>query len=203
MAQETEAKFYITQPSEMPRQIERLGGIVSGARVHELNLRFDKPGGDLRRLGQVLRLRRDRLVRLTYKGIGRASDGAISRLELEISVNEFDEARGLLEALGYIVVFIYEKYRTTYKLNDVELMLDEMPYGNFIEIEGRAAALKPTAEKLKLNWEAAIPRSYSALFEGLSARRGLVFRDLTFENFKGLQIAAPDLDVSPADTQTG
>lgn len=43
----------------------------------------------------------------------------------------------LLQELGYVVSEVYEKYRTTYKLNVLQITLDEMPYGMFVEIEGR------------------------------------------------------------------
>ena len=57
-------------------------------------------------------------------------------------------------------------------------MLDELPYGNFIEIEGELEMLRPIAEQLRLNWDKAIPASYHALFERLCKSRGLSFRVL-------------------------
>jgi len=31
---------------------------------------------------------------------------------------------------------MYEKYRTTFTIGSLEVVLDELPYGNFVEIEG-------------------------------------------------------------------
>jgi len=42
----------------------------------------------------------------------------------------------VFEALGYAVYMMYEKYRTTFRLDNLEVVLDELPYGNFVEIEG-------------------------------------------------------------------
>ncbi len=199
MAQETEAKFYILRAADLQRRIETLGANLTAHRVHELNLRFDTPDRELHQVGHVLRLRQDTRARLTYKDAARVDAGALSRSELEITVSDFNETRNLLEALGYQVAFIYEKYRTTYRLGGTELMVDEMPYGEFLEIEGEAEGIRPSAERLGLTWSAAIPDSYSALFERLRANRGFGFRDLTFENFAGLSISSTDLGVMPAD----
>lgn len=199
MAQETEAKFYILRAADLQRRIEALGAHLTAHRVHELNLRFDTPDRELHQVGHVLRLRQDTRARLTYKDAARVDAGALSRSELEITVSDFNETRNLLEALGYQVAFIYEKYRTTYRLGATELMVDEMPYGEFLEIEGEAEGIRPSAEQLGLTWSTAIPDSYSALFERLRANRGLGFRDLTFENFAGISISSADLGVMPAD----
>jgi len=67
------------------------------------------------------------------------------------------------------------------------IMLDELPYGNFVEIEGpEAVSIHATADSLGLEWEAAIGKSYLKLFEQLRDKLGFTFRDLTFENFAGL-----------------
>ncbi len=69
----------------------------------------------------------------------------------------------------------YEKYRTTYELDDALIMLDELPYGSFLEIEGETVEqIRDIAATLHLNWEAAIPSSYTALFESLRRRMGYV-----------------------------
>ncbi len=147
----------------------------------------------------MLRLRKDSRARLTYKDSDQIEAGALSRRELEFTVSDFDEAKDMLEALGYELVFIYEKYRTTYKLGGVEVMLDEMPYGPFVEIEGEGALLQNTAEELGLKWDASIHDTYSGLFDHLREHKKLTFGDLTFANFEGLRITPDDLGVTPAD----
>lgn len=79
-------------------------------------------------------------------------------------------------------------------------MLDELPYGSFLEIEGEnVEQIRDISAMLHLNWAAAIPSSYTALFESLRRRMGLSFRDLSFENFGDLRVTSADLDVQPAD----
>lgn len=199
MAQEIEAKFFVQNLDELQRRLETLGARLAKPRVRELNLRFDTEEDSLRQSGRVLRLRQDAVARITYKESSQVQNGALSRRELEFTVSDFGAAREFLEALGYKISFIYEKYRTTYRLDELEVDLDEMPYGKFVEIEGQASPLESAAAKLELKWDTSIHLSYSQLFEGLRSKRNLSFRDLTFENFKDLQVSPTDLGVQPAD----
>lgn len=199
MAQEIEAKFYVMRPDELRRRLKALEAKLTEPRILEVNIRFDTPQQEFQQSGRVLRLRQDSRVRLTYKDSDKIQSGAMSRREIEFTVSDFDSAKEFLEALGYQVALTYEKYRTTYQMPGVEIMLDEMPYGNFVEIEGDEAQLRPTADKLRLKWEAAIQDSYSGLFAKLRARRHMQVRDLTFENFKAVEVSADDLGVQPAD----
>jgi adenylate cyclase class 2 len=122
------------------------------------------------------------------------------RQELEFTVSDFDTAKALFEALGYQVYTMYEKYRTTYQLWDVEVDLDEMPTGDFLEIEGHnGESIQRAAQQLGLNWETRILDSYTMLFEHVRGQLGLSFRDLSFENFKGLEISPEILGVMIAD----
>ncbi len=199
MATETEVKFYIEHPDALQKRIESIGATLSEPRVLETNLRFDTPDRDLRQLGYVLRLRQDKRARMTFKDGEQAQGGAFNRRELEFTVSDFDAAKELLQALGYEVSFTYEKYRTTYKLDGAEIMLDEMPYGNFVEIEGPEDAIRAAAEKLQLKWDTAIQDSYSLLFEKLRAHQGWHMSNLSFANFKQLPVTPELLGVTPAD----
>jgi adenylate cyclase class 2 len=194
---------------------------LSAPRTFEVNLRFDTPKGDMQHTGRVLRLRKDDAARLTYKDNSQHIDGAVTRREIEFVVDDFDLARQFVEALGYKVVFIYEKYRTTFEIPTSDapakhprrrqifrslkthIMLDELPYGNFIEIEGELEMLRPAAEQLQLDWDKAIPASYHALFERLCKSRKIAFHDLTFENFKGVKVSPDDMMVEYADHKVG
>ncbi len=199
--EETEAKFYVRNLSALPPRILAAGGSLVLPRTHEFNLRLDTAAGDLQRQRRVLRLRRDRAVRITYKDGGRIEDGAVRRREVELEVSDFDEAHELLRALGFDAIFTYEKYRTTYALAGVEIMLDELPFGDFVEIEGPWDSLKPAAVRLQLDWQAAIPYSYHDLFEQLRAKQQLGFADLTFANFVSFRSGLEALGLRAADGQ--
>ncbi len=198
--QETEAKFYVRDLEKIRKFLESLDAKVVQPRVLEMNLRFDLPDASLHAQGRVLRLRRDTQARLTYKGGNKNTRGVLSREEIEFIVEDFEKAKKFLEALGYQQIFYYEKYRTTYELDKTLIMLDELPYGNFVEIEGETEeTIRTLSERLDLNWDTTIERSYSVLFEHVQKSLKLSFRDLSFENFSGIKVDATALGVHAAD----
>ena len=202
--QEIEAKFYVRDLDGIITRLHELEAHLIQRRVLETNLRFDLPDGSLRSEGRVLRLRRDTVARFTYKGPSTNERGVLSRTEIEFTVDDFEKAKEFMEALGYQKLLYYDKYRTTYELQtsegSVHVMLDELPYGNFVEIEGKSSeTIRVTADQLNLNWDTAIGTSYTALFERARKTLRLVFRDLSFENFAGMEVNASDLGVRAAD----
>jgi adenylate cyclase class 2 len=198
--QETEAKFYVRDLERIRSFLQRVNARLVQARVLEKNLRFDLPDGSLRAGRRVLRLRYDTEARLTYKGENKNTRGVLSRKEIEFIVGDFEKAKNFLEALGYQQIFYYEKYRTTYELDKILIMLDELPYGNFVELEGETEEMiEILSRKLDLNWDATIERSYSALFADVQKSLNLSFRDLSFDNFASIKVDATSLGVKVAD----
>ncbi len=197
--QEVEAKCYISDLPSVEAHLRSLGASCITPRTHEYNLRFDTPRAELASGQRVLRLRKSDQNLLTYKGPGKAQDGIISRKEIEVSVTSFEKTREILEALGYQVIFIYEKFRATYALNPNLIMLDELPYGNFLEIEGDEDGIRTLARNLNLHLENATVQSYHALFQTARRSLDLAFDDLTFANFINLRISPSDLGLAPAD----
>jgi adenylate cyclase class 2 len=178
--QEQEAKFMISDRAALQAKLLALQAELKHARVFESNLRFDLPDGSLSARRLVLRLRQDERARLTLKGPAETGAEVTTRSEIEFEVSSFDNARALLEALGYRLSVMYEKYRTTYALGGCEVTLDEMPYGDFAEIEGPGAEpIRAVADLLGLAWETRTAESYLMLFSRLLAA-GLAAKNLSF-----------------------
>jgi len=115
-------------------------------------------------------------------------------------VSDLESARRILEAIGYQVITMYEKYRTSYLLGKTEISLDEMPYGSFIEIEGpEETAIQDSANHLHLKWENRTNMSYLRIFSNLKECLGLNMRDLTFNVFSGHEIQPDHLQLEFAD----
>ncbi|NWG08448.1 MAG: class IV adenylate cyclase [Chloroflexi bacterium] len=200
--QEIEVKFYVTGLDAIRNRLRVLGAHLVQERILEKNIRFDLPDARLRSEGRVLRLRRDTEVRLTYKGASTNEQGVLSRTEIEFVVEDFEKAKQFLEALGYRKLLSYDKYREVHELDECHVMLDELPYGCFIEIEGQSVdTIKRTTAKLNLDWEAAVTKSYNALFEAVKQALHLNFQDLSYENFTGIRVTPDDLGVTPADVR--
>lgn len=186
---ENEVKLYVPDLVAAARRVEAAGGTLKAPRVYERNVRYDDDARSLNATGTVLRLRQDTRARLTYKDGERLSgEYGSSRFEAEVEVSDFATMETILGKLGYHPVMVYEKYRTTYALYDAEVTLDEMPYGNFVEIEGDEAAIKRCVEALGLHDARRMAASYTVLFKFVKRNLGLDFNDLTFENFQGINV---------------
>lgn len=202
---ELEVKFLLSDPAALILRLEQSGAALISGRTHEYNLRFDTPERALSQSFRVLRLRKDAAVRVTYKGPGSLEQGVRARVEIEFVADDFHAARALFEALGYEPIFIYEKYRTTYRLpagstGEVEVVVDETPLGTFIEIEGEDAGdIRLAADHLGLDWDARIVESYLFLFETVKRSLALPFRDLTFAHFDGVVVTPEALGVKTGD----
>lgn len=197
---ETEVKFYVRNLKKMEMRLLELKALLIQPRVHEINFRYDLPDGSLRAKGQVLRLRYDTNAILTYKGPSAITDGVWSRTELESTIGDLKTTQRILEALGYIQIFIYEKYRTVYKIHDCRIMLDELPYGDFVEIEGSdAASIRKIVLHIGLDFESAVSAGYARIFENYNSKYGFPPSDLTFEALRGKKPSLEELNVRPAD----
>jgi adenylate cyclase class 2 len=197
---EKEAKFLVRELDKIEANLIAMGAACTQPNTFEINLRFDTPDKKLSGSLQVLRLRQDTRTRLTYKGPANANSSVSARPELEVEISDLKTGRHILEALGYQIDTIYEKYRASYQIGDVEISLDRMPFGDFIEIEGpHEAAIQLIAGKLGLTWENRSALSYLRLFAAVKNNLRLELRDLTFDNFKKIAVEPGHLQLQFAD----
>jgi adenylate cyclase class 2 len=196
---ELEVKFYLHDSRNVTNRLLLAGAKLAHMRTFERNLRFDTPERSLTAQHRVLRLRQDSQVRITYKGPAQADEAVSVRKEIECTVDDFETAQHLLEALGYEISVQYEKYRTTFVYKQLEIVFDEMPYGHFLEIEGPdAESIRQFAIMIGLNWDARIIESYLTIFERLR-QKGLQADHLTFDLLAGKSFRASDLGLKPGD----
>lgn len=198
---EKEVKFYLLNLTGLRDRLLAIGATMVSPRHREINYRFDTPDRTLGNSGRALRLRQADQVTLTFKGPSSQEGGVRVRAEYEVEVDNLLNAQAILEGLGYIQTICYEKYRAVYHYNNLEISLDELPYGQFAEIEGEdPAAIQLAARILALNWENRVQASYLELFEQLKKNENLSATDLTFQEFMSIPVTGQDLGVKPADT---
>lgn len=183
---ETEVKFLLTDPEIIRRRLLRAGAVSAGT-VYEINYRYDDAANRLKAAQHLLRLRRDKCNRLTFKQPHPSGGGQFkTHEELEIAVSDFDTTHQLLEALGYHRAQIYEKHRETFEMGATEICLDHLPYGHFAEIEGAPEAIPPVAEHLGFEWHRRILANYLQIFDTIRQSLELPFNDVTFANFEAV-----------------
>jgi adenylate cyclase class 2 len=192
---EVEVKFFVPDLAALRQKLLAAGAILAKPRIYERNIRLDTADNQLWQRQELLRLRQDTAVVVTFKGmpLKMAHSEAKVREELEMRVDDFEMAAAIFQRLGFEPKQIYEKYRETYHFGDVEVVLDEMPFGNFVEVEGEEAAIRQAAAVLGLDWRNRILANYLALMAQLKTYHQLPFDDLTFANFKDLRVSISDI----------
>lgn len=107
---------------------------------------LNHPARDFAQTDEALRIRRSYpvadptavSVELTYKGPRLASETK-TRVERTAAIDDRDAVRGILEALGFVVVDTVTKRRTRYEYDGVVICLDDVEgLGEFIEFEAQA-----------------------------------------------------------------
>jgi len=185
---EIEVKFHLPEVDPTRDLILALGATACG-RVFETNTRFENGAKSLKDKGILLRLRKDDRNRLTFKSLPAVPDKDFKiHHELEVQVDNFDTCGAILEGLGFHPEQTYEKWRETLTLRDTKLLIDTMPYGVFLEIEGEKSDIRNIADQLRLKWKERIVLNYLEIFEIIRRAEGLVFDDVTFDNFKRTRV---------------
>ena len=185
---EIEVKFFL-EDIETIRERLIQSGADSNGRNFERNICFDNEDDGLFLSDSLLRLRKDDRATLTYKAKPDAGDREFKVLkELEVEVSDFETMLNILCALGFHQSQSYEKYRETFTIGDAKLCLDQMPFGNFLEIEGGKDEIRNLAQQIGMQWSRRIIGNYRFLFDIIKQRLLLSFSDITFDNFSTVKL---------------
>lgn len=179
---ETEIKLAVPDAAAARRLLRASGFRVARRRAFESNAVFDTPERRFGRGGALLRVReRGRAAQLTYKGPAKPSKHK-SREEREVEAGDAPTLRLILERLGFVRVFRYEKYRAVYRREETGgvVTLDETPIGVYLELEGTSGWIDRTARRLGFTEEDYITASYGRLYLEWCAERGRAPRDMLF-----------------------
>jgi adenylate cyclase, class 2 len=172
MAIEIEKKYRLT-PEQRERLMVRLQGSGATHEGEELEENTLYAGGNLDISRQVLRLRRvGNKGILTYKE-RRASESAIKQhREDETGVEDVEALTAILDALGYKPTLVYEKRRATWLWKNAEIVVDELPFGLFVEIEGEESVIGEVEQSLGLDEAEAEMATYPELARQYGQKRG-------------------------------
>ena len=172
MSIEIEKKYRLTEKlrGEVEESLEEFGAEFLGEDFEE-NTLFSND--DLFRRNAIVRIRRkgDRAV-LTFKQRISATSDAKQQIEHESDVSDADAVRSIIESVGLRPATVYEKRRKTYKFRDVEVVLDELPFGQFMEIEGSISAIAEAEMLLGIEELAVEPETYPRLAMKYGVRNG-------------------------------
>ncbi|HKG45593.1 MAG TPA: class IV adenylate cyclase [Pyrinomonadaceae bacterium] len=176
---EVEKKFRLTkrQRDAVLKRLPEVGANLEGEEFEE-NTLFN--GAMLEAGSSVLRLRRvGSKAILTYKKRLPGTSSIKQQREEETAVADPEAMEAILVALGFTPALIYEKRRQTWRLGKTEIVIDVLPFGLFMEIEGRVSDIRTVERKLGLKGL----RAENATYPQLTAKHGQVYDGLIESRF--------------------
>lgn len=180
MPDEVEIKFEVADLAALENKLRASGFQLQTPPTHETNTLYDTPKGDLRKSGQLLRLRQyGSAWTLTHKAKGRPGIHK-TRVETETQVADGKKMQAILLALGYQQSFSYEKVRAEWSDRKGHVVLDQTPIGNLAEIEGPPEWIEATAARLGVTRKQYITKNYAQLFEEWKRRTRSSAHNMTF-----------------------
>src|SRR5947209_1696027 len=142
-------------------RLKKIGAIFKREEFEE-NTLYAGDGLDTHR--SALRLRRiGKRATLTYKERFASASPIKLQREDETNISDPDAMESILDALGLTPALVYEKRRAIWKLGSAEIVVDELPFGLFMEIEGAAKVIQAVEHKLSLKNLRAEPATYPSL----------------------------------------
>lgn len=171
MGTEIEKKYRLTpeQREALSQRLREVGAVLQGKEFEENTL---YAGGNLEPRRQVLRLRRigDKAI-LTYKERYASASAIKHQREDETQIADAAALDTILAALGFRPFLVYEKRRATWRIRQAEVVLDELPFGLFVEIEGAEKEIEEVESLLNLADVEAEMATYPELTERHGEKR--------------------------------
>lgn len=181
MGIEIEKKYRLSEAER-----ERLAVRLREARAEREGLEFEEntiyTGGNLVRGRSILRVRRvEGRAILTYKERFPSNSSIKHQREEETSVDNAEALVAILDALGFSPAVVYEKRRETWRIAGAIVVIDELPFGLYAEIEGEETAIEEAERLLGLEEAEAEQATYPQLTELHGVRRGTAAVEARFK----------------------
>lgn len=151
--------------------------------------------GDRIELGNcALRLRRvgARAI-LTFKRRLPTKSSFKHQQEEETEVADAEAAHAILTSLGFRPALVYEKRRTCWHLGRAEIVIDELPFGLFMEIEGTEKEIARVEALLGIEDLPAVMETYPTL----TARLGKDRKGIVEARFRKRRVRSPTVGKDP------
>jgi len=172
---EIEKKYRLTKSQRRAvEQRMRELSLVPGELEHEENTIYR--GGMLERPGCALRLRRvNGRAKLTFKERRPGKSAIKYQDENEVAVADADAMAAILGSLNLRPGLVYEKRRTRWQVGKAKVVIDELPFGLFMEIEASVKEIKRVEKLIGAESLPPVMETYPSLTRQLGEhKRGVI-----------------------------
>ena len=185
MKNEIEAKFLSVNKELIRIKLRNIGFELKVSEYLMKRKTFDFPKIEGRKKWGRVRQEANKITMTIKEIIGQ---GINDTYEIELIVNNFDDACLFLEACGIKAKAFQENLREVWFQNESEVFIDTWPgLDSFIEIESKdEAAVQKISADLDLDYKKAVFGSIDLIYEkvlGISSKEIINLPRITFENF--------------------
>ncbi len=162
--------------------LEKLGFLLATDRSYEKTTMYDNSQGLMQVSNGRIRVRTIKNnnfsnCEFSYKlplPVGKS--GIKKEIEYEVRVSDGAELERILKAMQYLPTTSYERYRTVLKKDKIKVTIDEYPYANFLEIEGKQREISLLAKNLGFKLKDNLSKPCDTLFTEWRKVRGLIMK---------------------------
>lgn len=185
MIKETEVKIELTE-----EDVENLGTIFRTCpKIFQRTYGYFTPNGQSIKDGIFPRIRETskegltdkKTIELTIK-IRKPDKDYFKRDEYNFMLDSFTDGDAMLKIFGFTKVIIFEKIRQTNTHKKLILCLDKLPFGWFLEVEGKESGIKEYLDSCWLNKNPRINRAYLGLWEDYRKKQNIKEEDCLLKN---------------------
>ena len=164
MKKEIEVKFFVDDLGVVRKKLRKLGAKFEW-KGNEHDVFLDTANFALKKRGDVLRIRRDKEQRVTFKRNVRAHEKFKIADEHQLDISDAKELQTIFEHLGFLAHLEYKKIREYWGYDSACVTLDKLPFGQFVEVEASQKKIKNIARELGLDFDKSTTKGYRRLVE--------------------------------------
>ena len=161
MTNEIEIKFKIKKIDDVRKKLLDLGGIFKKP-YKQTTYGFFSDNSIEKGIFPRIRDEHGKIV-LTVKVRSQKKTNYFERKEYSVKISNVEEGVDIMKSLGYNQIRVFKKVREEWGFKDVEVVLDELYFGVYIEIEGQKEKIEEMVKKLGFENKERITKAYLGL----------------------------------------
>ncbi len=175
---EKQVKYKINNFDYISKRLIEIEAIFIGGFM-EKTIRYDNDDLKYSNNGIFIRTKSGMKNVLTLKEIPTdSSNTSFERITTEIEVDNINKIGYILEKIGLTKKFIMEKYRLFFKYDNVDILIDELPFGIYLEIKGEDNEINRVTKMLNIDEADLIKMTYWDIYDKIkkdSKNENIVF----------------------------
>ena len=165
-----QVKFQIKDFDIISKKLIDLEAVFIGG-FFEKTIRYDTDDHCLFDQGIFIRTKSGLRNVLTLKEKTDENDNALlERYTTEVEIENIEKMEYILSRMGFTNKVIMEKYRLYFKWNHIEISIDELRFGIYLEIKGEDKEIKKLSKQLGFKNKDMITVTYWDIYDKIKAK---------------------------------